>query len=320
MRSIERNTILFGSETATTPIPRTSTSATGENTFASSLARQICALRAQSVDLLIDSVTSSGSVTANRSLFELLANASLLSGSSSSISALSATGRNLSLTDPESAYRMMTEINRRDALYKAQSSELSEMKSGIAALHQAGQQLSNALSEPTDNNAVRAQLQTFVGKYNEWVQRFESSVDAGGILEGTQAAEIALYEFEQSLQNGFYGAALGQNGLKDIGITIDPATHLASLNEAQFNAALATSRQASLATLTDFSASFTDTAKLLGSENSFIAHRIDNLERAIDYIDDNTTSLQAEFGLGDPAKLSATMAQAVASYNQMHAL
>jgi hypothetical protein len=37
----------------------------------------------------------------------------------------------------------------------------------------------------------------------------------------------------------------------------------------------------------------------------------------IDYFADNKASLQAEFGLGDPAKPSAQIAKALAAYKQM---
>ena len=318
---IERNNTLFGTLKAPTASTRSTESgnATG-NSFASSLALQISALKAQSIDLLVNSAATHTGTAANTTLFDLLGNTTAVSGSNNALSALSPTGRNLSLADPESAYLMMSEINRRDALYKAQSSELSDMKAAIATLGQAGKQLSNSISDTSDDSTVRTQLQSFVGKYNDWIQEFQNTIDAGGILEGTQAAEISLYEFEQSIQNPFNGAALGLNGLKDLGITIDPTTHLATLNETQLNTVLSTSRQAALGTLKEFSARFSETAELLGSGSSFIAHQLDNLEHAFDYIGDNSASLQAEFGLGDPAKLSATLTKALASYNQTHTL
>ncbi|MGL6040401.1 MAG: hypothetical protein ACRC01_04275, partial [Deefgea sp.] len=47
------------------------------------------------------------------------------------IPGLSAIGRNMSLPDPESAYKMMTDINRRSVEYKAQHATLADMQSGV---------------------------------------------------------------------------------------------------------------------------------------------------------------------------------------------
>ena len=55
-----------------------------------------------------------------------------------SIKGLSLTGRNMALADPESAYKMMTVINSKDVYYKAQFSELSQMKSYVFQMQDAG--------------------------------------------------------------------------------------------------------------------------------------------------------------------------------------
>src|SRR5690242_9628463 len=59
---------------------------------------------------------------------------------------IAASGRNLALHDPESAYRMMTTINAKDVLYKAQFSELSRMQSAISKLQGAAQSLDIGLA------------------------------------------------------------------------------------------------------------------------------------------------------------------------------
>ena len=56
----------------------------------------------------------------------------------------------------------------------------------------------------------------------------------------------------------------------------------------------------------------------MNSAGNFITNRLDNLTRAISYIDTNMTSLQAEFGLGDPAKPTGQQAKALANYNATH--
>ena len=210
----------------------------------------------------------------------------------------------------------MTTINREDVTYKAQFSELSEMKTAVASMQQAGQTL-GSVNNSIDNESIKTQLQTFAAKYNEWVKRFDGTVKSDGLLAGTQAAEISLYELEQSVENIFNGAKDGFHGLRDLGFNIDPNTNLASLDTSKLDAVLASNKSGAVNTINEFSANFSKSAELLNSTNNFIPNRLANLDRVIDYISDNKSSLQAEFGLGDPAKPSAQVSKALATYNQI---
>jgi hypothetical protein len=284
--------------------------------FSSSLALRMATLQAQSVTSLIGSVFSGGSTS---SAFDFLNGMTGTQSDSTAHQGLSATGRNLSLFDPESAYTMMSVINNNDVTYKAQFSELSEMKTAVATMQQAGQTL-GSVNESMDNEAIKSQLQAFAVKYNEWINRFDGTVKSGGLLDGTQAAEISLYELEQSVENSFNGAKTGFHGLRDLGFTIDENTNLASIDTTRLDAALASNKDGAISTLQEFSANFSKSAELLNSANNFIPNRLDNLDRVIDYITDNKTSLQAEFGLGDPAKPSAQVTKALAAYNRIYGI
>ena len=291
--------------------------------FSSSLTLRMAALQAQSVNLLIGS--TNGSNKASSGLDFLMGKNSASSSSTdpfsllgistttTSASSLSASGRNLSLFDPESAYNMMSIINRDDVTYKAQFSELSEMKTAVAGMQQAGQTL-GTIGDSLGNEAVKSSLQDFVAKYNDWIKRFDGTVKAGGVLAGTQAAEVSLYELEQSVENPFFGAKDGFRGLSDLGLSIDESTNLASLVTDKLNAALATNKDGAINTISEFGVNFAKSAELLNSANNFIPNRLSNLDRAIDYITANKSSLQAEFGLGAPAKPSTAVSEALAHY------
>jgi len=314
----------------TTQSSQAKTAASGTD-FSSSLTLRMAALQAQSVNLLIGS--TNGSSKASSGLDFLMginnnSNNALNSASSSSTdpfsllgistattgaSSLSASGRNLSLFDPESAYSMMSIINRDDVTYKAQFSELSEMQTAIASMQQAGQTL-GTVDGSLDNEAIKSSLQDFVAKYNDWTKRFDGTVKAGGVLAGTQAAEVSLYELEQSVENPFNGAKDGFRGLSDLGVSIDETTNLASLDTNKLNAALATNKDGAVNTISEFGANFAKSAELLNSANNFIPNRLSNLDRAIDYITENKSSLQAEFGLGAPAEPSTAVSEALAHY------
>jgi hypothetical protein len=237
---------------------------------------------------------------------------------STNVKGLSPTGRNLALFDPESAYNMMSAINNRDVLYKAQYSELSQMKSGVAQMQAAGESLGNITAASAAGD-IQAQLQHFVEQYNNWRQSFEPDMQQGGLLAGTQAAQVSLYELEQSVKNIFNGAADGIHGLGDLGITIDPGTHLAALDSQKLNATLSTNLQAAVNAMHEFSANFAKSAGLLNADNNFIPNQLDNLSRAIHYIGDNIGALTQEFGTGDAAKPAGKVAQALAAYNQNYA-
>jgi hypothetical protein len=226
-------------------------------------------------------------------------------------------GRNMALPDPESAYRMMTLINSKDVLYKAQYSELSQLGSAVASMQEAGAKL-GGISTASGNDAIEASLQSFVGQYNDWIQRFNPDMQSGGLLAGTQAAQISRYELEQSVKNIFNGANDGVHGLGDLGIGVDPVSQTLTLDCAKLDAMLASGKQGVVDTLQEFGANFAKSAGLLNADSNFIPRQLDNLDRAIHYIDDNGASLRAEFGTGDTAKPTGQVAQALAAYRQSY--
>lgn len=231
------------------------------------------------------------------------------------IKGLSATGRNMALPDPESAYKMMTAINNADVIYKAQSSELSQMKSGVLQMQDAGQSLGGvALS--AGNDSIKLRVLGFVGQYNNWIGRFNPDLQKGGLLAGTPAAQVSQYELEQNVNNRFFGANDGLHGMNDLGVTIDPHTRLASVDTAKLDSTLTANKQGAVDTLHEFGTNFAKSASLLVSDGNFIQKQLENLSHAIHYVDDNNGSLQQEFGTGDAANPSGPVAKALASYNQ----
>lgn len=234
-----------------------------------------------------------------------------------SIKELSAAGRNMALADPESAYKMMTIINYDDVFYKAQFSELNKVETCVAQMHDAGRSL-GSIALSTGNDSIKSGLQDFVGQYNSWIQRINPDIQQGGLLADTQAAQVSQFELEQNLGNRFLGVKDGVHGLRDLGITIDPHTRLASLDTAKLDALMLTNKQGVVDTVQEFSANFAKSASLLNSDGNFILRQLDNLNRAIHYIADNKASLQAEFGTGNAAKPTGQVAEALAAYNQAY--
>ena len=296
--------------------------------FLSALKLQIANVESQTVGLLVSSAPGSGQVSGAANFADILgagktagtSSLDALLGSAAGVGGtigVSAVGRNMALFDPEPAYRMMTDINRFAVNFKAEASEMSDMKSYISTLQQEAVTLGSTAGS-TSNDEIRGRVQAFANAYNGWMQRFGSELQDGGMLAGTQAAKVSQYELEQSIGNPFNGAMNGVRGMADLGLSIDPVTKLATVDSARLDATLAGNKTAAIGALHEFTAHFAKSAELLNSAGNFITNRLDNLTRAISYIDTNVTSLQAEFGLGDPAKPTGQQAKALANYNATH--
>ena len=305
---------------------RSNSNAVGKDDFSSSLKLRLAEFQSQTVGALMGSVFGTAEnpggpddgKTDYSAMFGSKGDASnAFAGSppGSTTNGLSPSGRNAALFDPESAYRMMTLINGKEVAYKAQFSELSEMTSFLSELQHDGESLGQ-ISAATDNASIGAQLQTFATQYNEWTQRFDADMAADGILAGTQAAQVSRYELRQSVENRFNGASDGLHGLRDLGLSIDPVSKLASFDPARLDAQLAANKSGVVNTIQDFAANFAKSAALLSSAGNFLPNRLGNLDRVIDYIADNRAALQAEFGLGDPVKPAGPVAKALAAYQQ----
>lgn len=290
--------------------------------FAGTLALRVAEIRSQTFGALIgitdnqeagpgrlDSISRAGDSISD--LLAMLADSSNINGVG--VNPVSSIGRNTALHDPEAAYRMMTDINNRHVLYQAQYAELDDMKVLLADLQQSGEALAK-LGGARDSTDMAHQLEAFATQYNQWIRRFDESVQGGGLLADTQAAQVARYELEQSIGSMFHGARDGMRGLSSLGFSIDPTSKLLSLDRAAFDRRLGDNNVGVINTLQEFGVNFAKSAALLSSPGNFISNQLNNLHRAIDYIEANKSSLQAEFGLGDAANPPPRVAKALAAY------
>lgn len=229
---------------------------------------------------------------------------------------LPASGRNMALFDPESGYRMMSEINRRDISYRAEFAEMTDMAAYVQSMQQEAAKL-GSIDDATAGAEIRSRLNGFVAAYNGWIDRFDEVLADGGLLAGTHAATVSQWELEKSVESIFNGAGSGVRGMGALGLTIDPVSNMASLDTAKLDAVLGANPGGAVTAIREFSGNFAKSAELLNSSGNFIPNRMANLERVIDYLNDNKSALQAEFGLGDAAKPSGDVARALAAYNAM---
>ena len=308
--------LLGSGKTRTSSVTNLASSALVGSDFSSALKLRLAELQSGAFSQFLGESNPTSRAT---SALDFLSN-TVEATATTSLPGLSAGGYNLSLLDPVSAFTMMSKVNTLDVTYKAQFAELSEMKEAVTSLDTAGKTLGDTVDPTSDDAAIKAQLQKFTDQYNAWIKEFDATVQTGGVLNGTQAAEVTLSELRQAVENRFNGAATGFNGLADLGLTIDPTTHLATLDTNRLNNALANNRNGVVETLDQFSANFVKSADLLTSGNNFLENRLSNLDRVIDYLTANKTSLQTEFGTGAPPKISDGIAAALAIYNKTFAL
>ena len=108
----------------------------GGQSFSNELKTRLAELQSGAFQTLLSN-TGTSSSTSGHSIIDFLAGTSAgsslpgLGGVSGLTAGLTGNGFNLSLSDPASAFAMMTKINSLDATYKAQFAELSEMGGAV---------------------------------------------------------------------------------------------------------------------------------------------------------------------------------------------
>jgi len=283
--------------------------------FLSFLKERLADFKSQAMDVLLNGTSGTG----GSDISSLFGKGNNTSGTFDALLAnagLSAGGRNTALFDPESAYSMMTDINRKDVLYKAEFAEMTDMKEYVAAMQQEARKL-GTIDDSSSADDIRSRLQAFADAYNGWIDRFDEVLANGGLLAGTHAATVSQWELEKSIESIFNGAGSGVRGMGALGLEIDPVTNMASIDTTRLDAVLAGNMNGAVNAIQEFSGNFAKSAELLNSEGNFIPNRMNNLARVIDYIDTNKASLQMEFGLGDTARTSGEVARALAAYQAM---
>jgi len=275
------------------------------NISSENIALQLAGMKGGIVTTLLDTLRGGESGTASF--------ADIFAGQ---MDGLTAGGRNPALRDPESAYTMMSKINNFEVGFKAGYAELDALGAGVEEL----EGVAAGLGDIAAGEDIAARLQEFVDRYNAWEDRFDDAVAEGGVLDNVQAAEIAFWELEQSIKSIFHGAAADVGGLAELGVTIDPATKQAVFDPARLQATLVSNPEGAASALREFGAHFAKSADLLNADGNFIPNQLDNYARAIGFIADNRTDLQAEFGTGDAARPAGEVARALAAYESMFAV
>ena len=215
---------------------------------------------------------------------------------------------------------MVTVLNRVEVSFKAQFSELSQLRNTLAGEQDAAQKL-GAIDSQTSVSDITAALDNFVASYNAGVNRFAPDVAQGGILEGSHEAARASFATRREIGNILTGSEVGlKGGLAALGVSVDPKTGLASIDHAQLDSALAQNKSIDVVAIHDFATAFVATVANLNAPNYAQDRQLANLDHAVHWIDDNKAAVQKEFGPGAAATPNEVFAKAAAQYDVMASL
>jgi hypothetical protein len=227
------------------------------------------------------------------------------------------TGLDSSRPFSQPGQNVVTVLNRVEVSFKAQFSELGEMRKSLVQQQDAAQKLT-ALDAQSPAADIKAALDGFVTSYNAGVTRFAPDVAGGGVLEGSWEAARARFATERDINYFLNGAEAGlKGGLAALGISTDPKTGLASIDAAQLDAALANDKGVVAAAVSDFATTFVATVADLNAVDHAQVRQMANLDRAVHWINANKAAVQKEFGPGAAATPDDAFAKAAAQYDQM---
>lgn len=175
---------------------------------------------------------------------------------------------------------------------------LTQLRNRMAELGTASQGL-EGIGTTSSDGEIKAALQDFITRYNQWDAEFDPYFEQGALLDDNQAGEVARFSLRREVGSIFHGAGNGgfELGLTDMGVSFTPDGQL-KLDEAAFNAALASDRKAAVQTLNNVATAFGNAAALLTADGHLLDRRIDNAERAVAWAADKQDEVDAEFGPG----------------------
>ncbi|THF62991.1 hypothetical protein E6C76_17175 [Pseudothauera nasutitermitis] len=175
---------------------------------------------------------------------------------------------------------------------------LTQLRERVAELGAASGAMAQLKTDSADDE-IRAVLREFIAGYNAWDAEFDPYFERGGLLEDNQAGGVARFSLRREVGSIFHGAGNGgfELGLTDMGVRFTADGQLV-LDEAAFDAALASDREGALGTLNNVARAFGQAAEMLSADGHLLDRRIDNAERAVAWAADNQDEVDAEFGPG----------------------
>ncbi len=192
----------------------------------------------------------------------------------------------------------MLRYNARVAEIGDEAEVLGRLRARVGELGAASEGLGGLRPAHADGE-IKAVLRDFIERYNAWDAEFDPYFEQGALLDDNQAGEVARFSLRREVGSIFHGAGNGgfALGLSDMGVRFTADGQLV-LDEAAFDGALATQRDAAVQTLNNVARAFGEAAQMLAADGHLLDRRIDNAQRAVNWAADKQAEVEAEFGPG----------------------
>lgn len=253
----------------------------------------------QTLGLLLDRGTTTSANDANGASFLDMLDS--LGGISDSDTALSdkgvlSTGSTSALDNffGDGSNLLLQAFNARETSYSKELARLDEMQDEIADLSATAKSL-QAITTDSSNADIKSALQDFVQQYNAWDTEFDADVGTGGKLQDSQPANMARFSMLRDVNDIFNGRGNGGlgSGMSELGIEVGADGQI-RFDTAKFDQAMATDKTAAVKTIINMAQSMSRDADSLASDGKPLANRIDRLEDALGFIDENKPSIEAQ--------------------------
>jgi hypothetical protein len=254
----------------------------------------------QTLGLLLDrDTTASANDATGSSFLDMLNSLGGIGGSDTSLDAtgLLSTGATSSLDNlfGDGSNLLLQAFNARETSYSKELSRLEGMQDDVADLSTTAKSLQTVTADSSSSDDIKAALQNFVRQYNAWDTEFDADVATGGDLQDSQPANMARFSMLRDVNDIFNGRGNGglDNGMSALGIEVGTDGQIA-FDTTKFDQAMATDKTAAVKTINNMAQSLSRDADSLVSDGTPLTNRIDRLEDALGFIDENKPSIEAQ--------------------------
>lgn len=253
----------------------------------------------QTLGLLLDrDTTASANDATGSSFLDMLNSLGGIGGSDTSLDAtgLLSTGATSSLDNlfGDGSNLLLQAFNARETSYSKELSRLEGMQDDVADLSTTAKSLQTVTADSSSSDDIKAALQNFVRQYNVWDTEFDADVATGGDLQDSQPANMARFSMLRDVNDIFNGQGNGglDNGMSALGIEVGTDGQIA-FDTTRFDQAMA-DKTAAVKTINNMAQSLSRDADSLVSDGTPLTNRIDRLEDALGFIDENKPSIEAQ--------------------------
>lgn len=216
-------------------------------------------------------------------------------GATSAASTIESSSKvSLSKQDDTGLTQLAAAFRNRQELYTAQLSALGSYRQEIGEIGQHASKLQDLGADAT-NADVKTAVTDFMARFNEMVKNQAPNFADGATFDDLAPATSARFAMERDIEDGGNGSAkMGYGGLGLVGISIDPETRMMKMDEAKFDAALASNGEGVKQAVKDLGTKLKSSTDVYTDDNKFVGNRMRRLQDAITFIDQRLPGIEAQ--------------------------